>query len=96
MNHLKHISEYLYGNYFFIPASFFVVLFLIGLGLLGLGMQAVLWVAENIIIISVVIWAAVFLITLLLTGPSEHILGISYVCPFIPFYIGTVGLLFIG
>lgn len=79
---------------FFIPASFFVILLLIGLGLFGLGMQAILWVANNIIIISVVIWAVIFLVTLLLTEPSEHILGISYVCPFIPFYMGAVGLLF--
>ena len=46
---------------YFIPASFVVFLLMTALGLLGIGMQAVLWVAENILPISAVICAIVFM-----------------------------------
>lgn len=78
-----------------IPTAFFVILLAIGIGLLGLGMQAVMWLAAHILIISIVFWVIVFLLALLLLmGTGKCLLGISYICPFIPFYMGAVALLF--
>lgn len=78
----------------FIPASFFVMMLILGLGIFALGVQAVLWIAENILIISLVIWVIIFLATMFLSGPGERLLDISCVCPFIPFYMGAVGIFF--
>ena len=79
---------------YFIPASFVVFLLMTALGLLGIGTQAVLWVAENILPISAVIWAIVFMAVYSHSVRGERILRVSEAFPFVPFYMGLVLILF--
>ena len=76
---------------FIIPIGFII---LILLAVLGLGMQAVIWLAENIMIISVVLWAVILFVVIFFPDSGERLLTLSYVCPFFPFYMGLVAMVF--
>lgn len=76
---------------FIIPIGFII---LILLAVLGLGMQAVIWLAENIMIISVVLWAVILFVVIFFPDSGERLLTLSYVCPFFPFYMGIVAMIF--
>lgn len=75
---------------YFIPSSFVVFFLMTALGLLGIGMEAVLWIAENIIPISVVIWVIVFMAVYSRSERGERILRASEAFSFFPFYMGLV------
>lgn len=79
---------------YFIPASFVIFLLMTALGLLGIGMQAVLWIAENIVPISVVIWIIIFMAVYSHSERGERTLRVSEAFPFVPFYMGLVLILF--